>query len=101
MSDVLVVVKVQGEYSDRSEDCVCWFPTQVTAQEFITKATGQSRLAAERWSAFEDERNFDTSEKDLEDFKVGLIDHTFSPADYGARDVSYYAAQVPRGALGA
>lgn len=98
---IWVVIRSQGEYSDRHETCVCWFPSQVAAQSFVEKATGQSRDAAQRWRKFEDAlpEGQDYTEEVIERFSDGLIDQSFDPTGYDAEYAYYHIREVGRGSL--
>ena len=37
MTSIYVVIKTTGEYSYRSDDAVCWFPTEDEAIEHVGK----------------------------------------------------------------
>ena len=95
---IWIVMRSQGEYSDRSVSCVCWFPSKVAAETFISKAQPQSRDAAQRWRIFED-ANLETSDADVEKFRDGLIDRRFDPTGWDADGVYYFLSEIERGTV--
>lgn len=101
MDKIWVISSSQGEYSDRSVSCVCWFPSKVEAETFVTKAQGQSRDAAQRWRKIEDAAAYDVPDSVYQQFIGGLslIDKSFDPCSYDAEGVYYFATEIPRGAL--
>ena len=38
---IFVVIKTTGEYSDRSHDIMCWFPTEAEAAAHVAKLTAE------------------------------------------------------------
>lgn len=61
MTDIFVVIKTTGEYSDRSDDAVCWFPTEAEAIAHVAELTakykhGRYDYDAARFSYWQIER---------------------------------------------
>lgn len=99
--NIWVVVRSQGEWSDRSETCACWFPSQVAAEGFVARAGGESRDAAQRWRAIEDAAQGEIPDETYRAFIEGLsiLDKGFDPAGVDADSVNYFVREVPRGAI--
>lgn len=98
---IWVIVRSEGEYSDRHETCVFWFPSETAAKAFVERATGESRQAAQKWRAFEDQYARDVPDDDYKKFmsELAIVDTTFNPTGWEAEYASYYIREVNRGAL--
>jgi hypothetical protein len=101
MDKIWVISRSQGEYSDRSVSCVCWFPSKVAAETFVTKAQGQSRDAAQRWRKIEDATLGEVPDSAYQQFMdgLGLLDKSFDPCGWDADGVYYFATEITRGAI--
>src|SRR5690349_16743789 len=97
MEKIWIVGRTEGEYSDRSETPVCWFPDEAAAQAYVKATEPLCRDAAQRWRRFLERKDYDYTEADRKRFRKGLPDPTFDPTSYGADDASYWVWELPAG----
>lgn len=94
---IFVVGRTSGEYSDRSEDLVCYFSNQTDAQNHALHCQRTSQDAAQRWEAFKKSKDYEYDIEDVTQFIEGLPDPTFRPANYASEDVTYWVWKIGEG----